>query len=288
MTHPLAPEQRQIGARDLAWLIASLALVVAPHALRAPWWLTRLTLCLYGWRMYFAIDRGPLPSRWLVLGVAAGAMLGVWIEFRTLFGRQPGILLLMLFSGLKLLETRTHRDAAITVFLGYFLVITNFLYTQSIPTAFAMALAVFVLTATLIGLAAPQRPTRANARTAALLLAHAAPAALAYALGMRGAVDILILVFFVSSGISRLARFNVTAANLSDESGKVRYYEGTPIPSSLILVALLAVCFQLGRTGDDLPLGTVRVAHLAWHPVSLVFFINGCTMISKTLKIPKI
>ena len=115
-----------------------------------------------------------------------------------------------------------------------------------------------------------------------------APAALAYALGMRGAVDILLLIFFVSCGISSLARFNVTAANLSDESGKVRYYEGTPIPSSLILVALLAVCFHLGRTGDDLPLGAVRVAHLAWHPLSLAFFINGCTMISKTLKIPKV
>ena len=102
---------RRSSARDLAWLIASLLLVIAPHALRAPWWLTLLTLCLYGWRMYFALNRAPLPSRWLVLGVAAVAMLGVWIEYRTLFGRQPGILLLMLFSGLKLLETRTHRDA---------------------------------------------------------------------------------------------------------------------------------------------------------------------------------
>jgi len=178
MNHPLAPEQRQIGARELAWLIASLALVVAPHALRAPWWLTLLTLCLYGWRMYFALDRGPLPSRWLVLGVAAGGMLGVWIEYRTLFGRQPGILLLMLFSGLKLLETRTHRDAAIGAFLGYFLVITNFLYTQGIPTAATMCLAIFMLTAALVGFAAPQRAARANLRTAALLLAHAAPAAL--------------------------------------------------------------------------------------------------------------
>ena len=178
LTHPLAPEQRQVSARDLAWLIASLVLVVAPHAQRAPWWLTLLTLCLYGWRMYLALNRTPLPSRWLVLGVAAVAMLGVWIEFRTLFGRQSGILLLVLFSGLKLLETRTHRDAALAAFLGYFLVITNFLYTQTIPTAVAMGLAMFLLTAALIGFAAPQRPTRANLRTAALLLAHAAPAAL--------------------------------------------------------------------------------------------------------------
>ena len=179
MNHPLAPEQRQIAPRDMAWLVASLVLVIAPHATRAPWWLTLLTLCLYGWRLYFSLNRGPLPSRWLVLGVAAVAMLGVWIEFRTLFGRQSGILLLMLFSGLKLLEARSHRDAAITTFLGFFLVVTNFLYTQTMLTAALMAFAVFVLTATLVGLSAPQRASRANVRTAALVVAHAAPAALA-------------------------------------------------------------------------------------------------------------
>ena len=179
MIHPLAPEQRQVQARELAWLMASLALVIAPHAMRAPWWLTLLTACLFGWRLYFALNRAALPSRWLVLGIAAVSMLGVWIEYRTLFGRQSGIVLLMLFAGLKLLETRTHRDAAMAAFLGYFLVITNFLYTQTIPTALSMAAALFLLTATLVGFSAPQRPVLANLRTSALLLAHAAPAALA-------------------------------------------------------------------------------------------------------------
>ena len=177
--HLLAPELRAVNARDLAWLIASLVVVIAPHALRAPWWLTLLTLCLYGWRMYFALNRAPLPSRWLVLGVAAVAMFGVWVEFRTLFGRQSGILLLMLFSGLKLLETRSHRDAAVAGFLGYFLIVTNFLYTQTIPMAVLAGGALYLITATLIGFSAPQRSPRANLRTAGLLLAHAAPAALA-------------------------------------------------------------------------------------------------------------
>jgi transglutaminase-like putative cysteine protease len=177
--HPLAPEMRLVTVRDLAWLIGSLALVIAPHTLRAPWWLTLLTLCLFAWRFYYALDRAPLPSRWLVLGVAAAAMLGVWIEYRTLFGRQPGIVLLMLFAGLKLLETRTHRDAAAAAFLGYILIITNFLYTQSIPTAALMCAALFAITATLIGFSAPNRAPRPNLRSAALLLAHAAPAALA-------------------------------------------------------------------------------------------------------------
>jgi protein-glutamine gamma-glutamyltransferase len=176
--HPLAPELRQVTARDLTWLIASLVLVIAPHALRAPWWLTLLTLCLYGWRLYFVLNRAPLPSRWLVLGVAAVAMLGVWLEYRTLFGRQSGIVLLMLFSGLKLLETRSHRDAAVAGFLGYFLIITNFLYTQTIPMAALACVALLLITTTLIGFSAPQRAYRDNLRTAGLLLAHAAPAAL--------------------------------------------------------------------------------------------------------------
>jgi transglutaminase-like putative cysteine protease len=177
--HPLAPEMRLVNTRDLTWLIGSLVLVILPHTLRAPLWLTLLTLCLYAWRFYYALNRAPMPSRWLVIAVAAVAMLGVWMEYRTLFGRQPGILLLMLFSGLKLLETRTHRDAAAAAFLGYFLIITNFLYTQAIPTALLMGAALFAITATLIGFSAPNRPPRANLKTAALLMGHAAPAALA-------------------------------------------------------------------------------------------------------------
>jgi hypothetical protein len=97
--HPLAPEMRLATPRDLAWLICALTLAIVPHAQRAPWWLTLLTLCLFGWRFYLSLDRSPLPSRWLVLGVAAVAMLGVWIEHRHMLGRQQGILLLVLFSG---------------------------------------------------------------------------------------------------------------------------------------------------------------------------------------------
>lgn len=115
-----------------------------------------------------------------------------------------------------------------------------------------------------------------------------APAALAYGLGMRGAVDLVLLIFFVSCGISRLARYNITAAELAGPAGKVRYYEGTPIPSSLILVALLALCVLIDRIGDKLPLGVLEIAGAHWHPFSLLFFINGCAMISKTLRIPKI
>jgi CDP-diacylglycerol--serine O-phosphatidyltransferase len=115
-----------------------------------------------------------------------------------------------------------------------------------------------------------------------------APAALGYGLGLRGAIDIVVLIFFVACGISRLARYNVTANELSDNSGKVKYFEGTPIPSSLVLVVVLALCFHFDRTGEQLLFGKFELAGLGFHPFALLFFANGCTMISKTLKIPKL
>src|SRR5687767_15998924 len=80
-----------------------------------------------------------------------------------------------------------------------------------------------------------------------------APAVLGFTLGMRGGWDILVLTYFVVCGVSRLARFNVTAAALSDATtGKVAYFEGTPIPTSIVIVAVLGAAFQLGRVDADL------------------------------------
>ncbi|MGE3161754.1 MAG: DUF3488 and DUF4129 domain-containing transglutaminase family protein [Burkholderiales bacterium] len=159
-------------------LLACLALVTVPHALRIPWWLSLLLAGLYAWRLYLGLQRAALPSRWLVLGIALLAIGAVYLEYRTVFGRTSGIVLLVLFSGLKIMETRTHRDAALVAFLCYFLVMTNLLYTQSIPTALLMAVALVAVTAALVGMSAPLRSLRANLRTAGTLLVHAAPAAL--------------------------------------------------------------------------------------------------------------
>jgi CDP-diacylglycerol---serine O-phosphatidyltransferase len=115
-----------------------------------------------------------------------------------------------------------------------------------------------------------------------------APAALAYAAGMRGAWDVVVLVYFVCCGVSRLARFNVTAEELSASTGTVKYFEGTPIPSSLVLVGVVAVCAWLGRLADDLPLGTLRLGLGTLHPLALLWALSGSLMISKTLRIPKL
>ena len=114
-----------------------------------------------------------------------------------------------------------------------------------------------------------------------------APAALAYASGMRGGWDWLVLSYFVCCGVSRLARYNVTAEALSDEDDKVKYFEGTPIPTSLVLVMLLAVAAINGRVGEQLWLGHWQLGPWQLHPLVLLFALSGSLMISKTLRIPK-
>jgi len=114
-----------------------------------------------------------------------------------------------------------------------------------------------------------------------------APAVLAFALGMRGGWDAVGLIYFVGCGISRLARFNATAASLADETGKVKYFEGTPIPTSLLLVTILGVFTWMGRIGEALPFGAVELGPLVLHPAVLLYVLSGSAMISKTLRIPK-
>jgi CDP-diacylglycerol--serine O-phosphatidyltransferase len=115
-----------------------------------------------------------------------------------------------------------------------------------------------------------------------------APAVLGFTLGMRGGWDMTILTYFVVCGVSRLARFNVTASRLADTvTGKVKYFEGTPIPTSVIIVAVLAVAFWTGRVGDDLWFGARRLGPATLHPLALMYFLSGSAMISATLRIPK-
>lgn len=113
------------------------------------------------------------------------------------------------------------------------------------------------------------------------------PAVLAYGCGMQGALDRVILVIFVACGVSRLARYNVTAETLSEGGDKVKYFEGTPIPTSLVLVAVLAIAAWTNALGDRLWLGVVDVATLELHPLVLMFAVSGALMISR-IRIPKL
>ena len=114
-----------------------------------------------------------------------------------------------------------------------------------------------------------------------------APAALGYACGLRGLIDQIILVYFVACGVSRLARYNITAEELAGETGKVAYFEGTPIPTSAVLVAILAVAAWTGAIGDELWLGAIEIGDATLHPLALLYALSGSLMISR-VRIPKL
>lgn len=114
-----------------------------------------------------------------------------------------------------------------------------------------------------------------------------APAALGYACGLQGGWDWFVLSYFVCCGVSRLARYNVTAEQLSGDEGKVRYFEGTPIPTSVVIVGLLFAAAYGGNIGQDLWFGMVTLGPWQLHPLVLVYALSGSLMISKTLHIPK-
>jgi len=115
-----------------------------------------------------------------------------------------------------------------------------------------------------------------------------APAAIAYGAGMKGLWDVVILVYFVACGVSRLARFNITAEQLAAGTDKVKYLEGTPIPTSIVLVGIVAASAWLGRVGDALPFGAIPVGPGQLHPLTLLWALSGSLMISKTIRVPKI
>jgi len=108
-----------------------------------------------------------------------------------------------------------------------------------------------------------------------------APAAIAFAVGLNSVLDQMVLMYFAVCGLSRLARYNITADELATPSGKVRYFEGTPIPSSVVPLALLMLAF---RTEAFFP---IHVLGAQLHLVALLFLLSGSLMISKTIRIPK-
>jgi CDP-diacylglycerol---serine O-phosphatidyltransferase len=115
-----------------------------------------------------------------------------------------------------------------------------------------------------------------------------APAVLGFTLGLRGGWDILVLTYFVVCGASRLARFNVTAAALTDRAtGKVKYFEGTPITTSILIVALLGLAFRLGRVDEAFWFGVLQVGPAQLHAFVLIYAMSGSAMISATLRVPK-
>lgn len=114
-----------------------------------------------------------------------------------------------------------------------------------------------------------------------------APAVIAYGCGMQGLYDRIVLTGFVACGVSRLARYNVTAEALSADSGKVKYFEGTPIPTSLLLVMMMCLAAWQGALGENLWFGRVILGGFTLHPLVLCYAISGSLMVSR-IRFPKL
>jgi protein-glutamine gamma-glutamyltransferase len=162
-------------------LLAGLTLVAAPHALRLSLWVSLVVSALLGWRAVVAWHDWRLPPRWLLIILAIVTTAGTVATYMPFLRRDASVALLALMMALKCLELRTLRDATVAICLGYFLIITNFLYSQTIGTALFMAIVLGWLTATMVGLQDHRghlTPERA-VRTAGVLMVQAIPLMLA-------------------------------------------------------------------------------------------------------------
>ena len=173
------PETRHwsLTPQRTLWITGCLVLVMVPHMARTPVWVLACFAALAAWRATNATRGIPLPSKWLIIGLSGAMLVAVYFHYGTLFGRNAGVTLLMVLAGMKLMESRHLRDAYVLSSLGYFLVITNFLYSQSILTGVYMLVVVLLMTATLIAFSTErsEMDARARLRMAATMLAQAVP-----------------------------------------------------------------------------------------------------------------
>jgi len=156
-------------------LLLSILMVIAPHAEHLPIWVSSLCAGLLLWRAWLAYTGKPLPKRWLLMLVTFAGTGGIVYEFHTLFGREAGVTLLMLLATLKLMELRKARDAMVLVYLACFIIITNFFYSQSIPTALYLLATLMVIVTTWVHLQAQNIALKPRLRIAAVLLLQALP-----------------------------------------------------------------------------------------------------------------
>jgi transglutaminase-like putative cysteine protease len=220
--------------RDTLFLLLVIAWTVLPHLLHLPLWCAALTGGVLLWRGRLALTGSALPGRWMRIGLLALAIGLTLFSFRTLLGKEPGITLAVVLMSMKTLELRARRDAFVVFFLGFFLVLTHFLYSQSLPVAAAMLLSVWGLLTALVLAHMPvgQPQLRKAARLALRSAALGAP------------VMVLLFVMFPrlgplwgvpqdgmsTTGLSNSMRMGSVAEVASDDSVAMRIRFLGPVP----------------------------------------------------------
>ena len=164
-------------ARDTLFLLAVITWILLPQIQHTPWWTSAFAACLLLWRARLAWTGGALPGRWLLAGALALAIAATWATHKTIVGRDAGVTLIVMLLTLKTLELRARRDAMVVFFLGFFVLLSNFFYSQSLPTALAMVLGLMGLLTALVNahMTAGKPPLTQALRTASLLALWGAP-----------------------------------------------------------------------------------------------------------------
>ena len=226
-------------ARDTLFLLGVIGWTVLPHVPHLPVWCSLLTLVVLLWRARLALSNAPLPGRWVLAGVLLIAAALTYSSYRTLLGKEPGVTLAVVLMALKTLELRARRDAFVVFFLGFFLVLTHFLYSQSLAVAAAMLVAVWgLLTALVLAHMPVGQPSLRIASTLAMRTA------------LLGApVMVLLFVLFPrigplwgvpqdgisSTGLSNSMRMGSVAEIAADDSiaFRVRFEGAAPPPEAM-------------------------------------------------------
>ena len=219
------------------WLLAAALATTAPHAGHLPLWLTLLAGTALLWRAGLWQTHSRLPSRWLLALITLTGVAAIGWQFRTLFGRDSGVALIVFFMAIKPLEMRTRRDSIALIMLGFFLLLTHYFYSQSIATGLWLLAATTLLIATLIRLHGGGESPLASARQAGLLLAQALPLMLiAFVLFPRVAGPLWGLPLDAHSGLSGLSeRMSPGSLNHLIESGAIAFrveFAGEPPPQA--------------------------------------------------------
>jgi transglutaminase-like putative cysteine protease len=163
-------------SKSLAYgLLLSIVMVIAPHADHLPLWVSALCAGLLLWRAWLTYSGKQLPKRWLLMLITVAGTAGIVLTFHSLFGREAGVTLLMMLATLKLMELRDARDAMVLIYLACFIIITNFFYSQSIPTALYLLATMMVIVTTWVHLQARNIALKPRLRIAAVLLLQALP-----------------------------------------------------------------------------------------------------------------
>ncbi|MCJ0762705.1 transglutaminaseTgpA domain-containing protein [Variovorax terrae] len=164
-------------ARDTLFLLLVIAWVVLPQVGNLPLWCSLLAAGVLLWRGWLAVTARPLPGKWWLLGLLAATLAATLATHRTLLGRDAGVTLIVVLLALKTLELRARRDAFVIFFLGFFTMLTNFFFSQSLLTAAAMLVALLGLLTALVNAHMPvgKPPLLQAARTAGWMALLGAP-----------------------------------------------------------------------------------------------------------------